>query len=344
LAAGRGKRLLPITQDIPKALIYIAGRTLLQWSIKRLSDAGCTDIFIGTGWKGEMISNAVAEQSVGTTTKIRSVPVPTYANGPLQTFCDTSMEVHGAINVLLPVDLIISAQDVKSIISVHPKNEHYAVTLAIDFSSVTGSDVSLSEDGHILAINKDISKVDRKAKSAMLLVFSPGFLDYCTFFLHRGEDKIFKVLNEMVWMIPQFNRACPPVHPYTVKTEWFDIDSVSDILKANQYLLANLTGESPLGIYVPPDDTMEFGDSITLGNNISIGSGVELIGPCLIQANSTIAENCIIGPNVSLDEHSQIGPNSKVNDAVVFGASSISENQQLSHAVIFKSKIIREEL
>jgi NDP-sugar pyrophosphorylase family protein len=344
LAAGKGERLHPITQDIPKALIYIAGRTLLQWSIKRLSDAGCTDIFIGTGWKGGMISNAVAEESIGIAATIHSIPVPSYENGPLQTFCDTSIEVHGATNVLLPVDLIISGQDVKSIIDIHPEDEHYAVTLAIDPSSDTGSDVSLSEEGHIVAINKEVSSSYTQAKSAMLLTFSPGFVDYCNFFLRRGAEKIFKVLNEMVWMIPQFNKACPPIHSYAVNAKWYDIDSVSDILKANLYLLANLTTEGFQGVYVPPDDTMEFGDSVILANNISVASGVELIGPCLIQADSTIEADCVIGPNVSLDEHTQIGSNTKIEDAVVFGSSSISQGQQLSHVVVFNSKIIREEM
>lgn len=346
MAAGKGERLHPLTQDIPKALIYVAGRTLLQWSVKRLSDAGCTEVFIGIGWKGEFVKESLKGHSG---IPVNTITVPDYEKGPLQTFCETTTMVRGSPIILFPVDLIISSQDVKSIIDAHPRHDTNAVTLAVDYSSDTGSNVVIINDSHIAGINREIPPPEfrkkwleyKEAKSAMLLTFSAGFLNHCKYFLRRGESRISNVLNDMVIFVLMGNGP-HPLHAYTVKDEWFDIDTISDVLEANRYLLDNLTRDDPNGIYIPPNDTMEFGDGVNLESNISIGSGVELKGPCLIQDNSRIEANCIIGPHVSIDENSHVGANTYLQNAVVFGSSSIPEDLRLSNVVIFHSTIIRE--
>lgn len=45
-AAGLGTRLRPLTDTLPKALLPIAGKTLLQWQVENLKSAGIRDIVI----------------------------------------------------------------------------------------------------------------------------------------------------------------------------------------------------------------------------------------------------------------------------------------------------------
>jgi NDP-sugar pyrophosphorylase family protein len=55
LAAGRGTRLQPLTNTRPKALVEVAGRTLLEGVVVRLVDAGVTEAVINLHHLGEQI-------------------------------------------------------------------------------------------------------------------------------------------------------------------------------------------------------------------------------------------------------------------------------------------------
>ena len=60
-AAGLGTRLKPLTDTIPKALVPLAGKTLLQWQIERLKTIGITDIVVNVHHFPDMIINYLHE-------------------------------------------------------------------------------------------------------------------------------------------------------------------------------------------------------------------------------------------------------------------------------------------
>ena len=49
-AAGFGRRLLPLTEKIPKPLIEVGGKSLIQYHIENLAGTGVTDLVINTHW------------------------------------------------------------------------------------------------------------------------------------------------------------------------------------------------------------------------------------------------------------------------------------------------------
>jgi len=57
LAGGRGKRLRPITDYVPKPLIPLNNTPIIEWQIKYLKKYGVQEIIICTGYKAEMIKN-----------------------------------------------------------------------------------------------------------------------------------------------------------------------------------------------------------------------------------------------------------------------------------------------
>ena len=56
-AAGLGTRLKPLTDTLPKALVPLAGKTLLQWQIEKLKAAGIRDIMVNIHHFPDMIIN-----------------------------------------------------------------------------------------------------------------------------------------------------------------------------------------------------------------------------------------------------------------------------------------------
>lgn len=63
LAGGYGKRLKPLTDVIPKSLIEIAGKTLIEWQISWLKRQGIKDFVILIGYLGEKIKEQLGDGS-----------------------------------------------------------------------------------------------------------------------------------------------------------------------------------------------------------------------------------------------------------------------------------------
>ena len=61
-AAGLGTRLRPLTDDRPKALVEVAGRTMLELSLARLRAFGIVEVIVNTHHYGEMIAEYLYEQ------------------------------------------------------------------------------------------------------------------------------------------------------------------------------------------------------------------------------------------------------------------------------------------
>jgi len=59
LAAGRGERLRPITDSMPKALVEVNGVSLLERHLQRLADAKIKTVVINLGWLGEQIAERI---------------------------------------------------------------------------------------------------------------------------------------------------------------------------------------------------------------------------------------------------------------------------------------------
>ena len=79
LAGGRGKRLRPITDYVPKPLIPINNIPIIEWQIKYLKKYGVTEVVICSGYKSEIIQNYLENKKLGVkiTFSIESKPLGT---------------------------------------------------------------------------------------------------------------------------------------------------------------------------------------------------------------------------------------------------------------------------
>lgn len=126
LAAGRGERLRPITDDIPKPLVEVRGQTLLERHLAHVRDAGITQVVINLGWLGHKI-----QKRIGTGDKL----------GLEVTYSDETgrvLETGGGIHKALPL----------------LGTEPFLVINADVYTDMPVPDVSLADDhlGHLVLV------------------------------------------------------------------------------------------------------------------------------------------------------------------------------------------------
>lgn len=61
LAAGRGERLRPLTDTVPKALVRAGGKPLIGWHLERLAAAGLRDVVVNVSHLAERIVEALGD-------------------------------------------------------------------------------------------------------------------------------------------------------------------------------------------------------------------------------------------------------------------------------------------
>lgn len=325
-----------LTSVLPKALVYVGGKTLLEWNIERLSAAGCTEIIIATGWKGDMIGSFVSASSFKASSNIHVILVRDYEIGPLETLVAAIDLVTETPAILSPVDLFISKNEAESIIAAHKTNRSLDATLAIDYGASTGSDVYIGSDGQMVSVNRDdLGTYSKIGKSAMLLVFNQRFLTYCRKLRQKSASKVSSVLNALI-------HDGGLVSTYPVNSSWFDVDTFDDILKVNRFILESGAIRESDSIFIHAGDTMEIGENLELASGISIGKGVQLKGPCLIQKRCVIEDNCIIGPNASLAENTKVREGALIEDSIIFGSSIVSGKFPIRNKIIHDNYMIQE--
>ncbi|CAB3817301.1 mannose-1-phosphate guanylyltransferase [Achromobacter xylosoxidans] len=90
LAAGRGERMRPLTDRLPKPLLPVGGKPLIAWHLERLAAAGFHEVVINHAWLGHEIERALGD-GAAFGLRIRYSPE------------DTALETAGGIAQALPL-------------------------------------------------------------------------------------------------------------------------------------------------------------------------------------------------------------------------------------------------
>jgi MurNAc alpha-1-phosphate uridylyltransferase len=91
LAAGRGERMRPLTDHLPKPLLHVAGKPLIVHHLQHLAAAGITEIVINHAWLGHLIEQHLADG------RQYGVHIQYSAEGPV------GIETAGGIKKALPL-------------------------------------------------------------------------------------------------------------------------------------------------------------------------------------------------------------------------------------------------
>ncbi len=84
LAGGRGKRLRPITDYVPKPLVPIKNIPIIEWQLRYLKKFGIDEVIICTGYKQEMIENHLNMKNIGIKIKYSIEKTPLGTGGAIK--------------------------------------------------------------------------------------------------------------------------------------------------------------------------------------------------------------------------------------------------------------------
>lgn len=169
LSAGQGRRLSPLTDDKPKCLIELSGRSVLAWQLANLRAAGVTEAVVVTGFAADAVDTEIAALSLpGMSVRTRFNPFYSVSDN-LATCWLVRDELKGEV-LLLNGDTLFEPAVAELLIAAPAAD----ITVTIDRkASYDDDDMRVLTRGDVLeAIGKTIAEYN--AESIGFLRFSPG--------------------------------------------------------------------------------------------------------------------------------------------------------------------------
>lgn len=168
LSAGRGSRLLPLTERIPKALVAIGGRPILGWQLESLAAAGVRNAAIVTGFGADAVADYAAQHSPPGTA-VGTVFNPFFATSDNLISCWVAREQMADDFLLVNGDTLFEPAVVARLLS----SPAAPVTVAVRRKSAYDADDMKVEslDSELRRIGKQIPIETTTAESIGVMVF-----------------------------------------------------------------------------------------------------------------------------------------------------------------------------
>ncbi|MFQ5831207.1 MAG: sugar phosphate nucleotidyltransferase [Candidatus Thorarchaeota archaeon] len=333
LAAGRGSRMSPLTDEVPKPLIPAAGLPLIERLIDDLKTAGVHSFTVGVGWHGELIEEHLRQLT--DSDKIKVTTVVDYELGPLETIV-SALELAPPERLLIcPADYVVDPTIVSEIISVHnAQRSNQLMTVGVDMTADQGASIHMSEDGQVRGFDEITKDTRETGRSVMTSVAEGTLLGHMQRALAKGHTTVSSALNQLI--AEGYHVASASVSGY-----WFDIDDFSDLLAANQHLLQSIRLSPHDSMFVRSGDTINAENRTEIAPRITLGPGTRITGPTLVYAGTTIGPRCRIGPNVSLSRNTVVQEGCQIDNSILFGNALVSKSSKVHNAVVHGQAVLK---
>lgn len=160
LSAGQGKRLSPLTDDRPKCLVELAGRSVLEWQLRHLHKAGVTEAVVVTGFRSDLVEAEVARLKLPGLA-IRTLYNPFYSVTDNLATCWLAREEMRGPFMILNGDTLFEPAIAERLISAPAA----PITVTVDRKmTYDADDMKVLTDGDALrAIGKTITEYDAES-------------------------------------------------------------------------------------------------------------------------------------------------------------------------------------
>jgi UDP-N-acetylglucosamine diphosphorylase / glucose-1-phosphate thymidylyltransferase / UDP-N-acetylgalactosamine diphosphorylase / glucosamine-1-phosphate N-acetyltransferase / galactosamine-1-phosphate N-acetyltransferase len=316
LAAGEGRRLRPLTVNKPKAMIYIAGKPIIQYVLESLATNGIRDIIMVVGYKREQVFDYVGDG------KKFGVDVKYVTQSNQLGTGHALLQAKGATDsefLVLAGDKLITPDTLTEFVASSPTtilvkreadpSRYGVVTVEMGLvigmvEKPTAPSSNLINTG-IYAFNKDIFQ------------YLESKLDIPDALIEMRQDGI-------------------PITAIETEQTWLDVVYPWDILDLNAAILRQIPASH--------NGTIENG--VTLKGQVTIGKGTIIHSNTYISGPVVIGDGCKIGPNTcilpatSIANNVVISPFTEIKNSVIGDDVHIASSSGIEDSVIDKGCVI----
>src|SRR3990172_6457015 len=228
LAGGLGMRLRPFTMAIPKPLLPIGEKSVLEIQIERLKKYGFNEIYLATNYKSQYIKNYLGDGShYGVKLIISEEKEPLGTAGPLT-----------LIKHRLDEPFIVMNGDILSLIN-FKRFYNFAVNRKTFLTVATTKYITPFAFGNIFFEGDYVTNIEEKPDLltyilAGIYVMTPEIFQYIPENRYFGMDSLIKTLLE---------GKKDRVAKYELKEYWLDIGRIEDYEKAQEIYNTHFKGE-----------------------------------------------------------------------------------------------------
>lgn len=231
LSAGQGRRLLPLTENLPKCLLPVADKPVLAWQIDALTAAGVKEIIIVAGFQINRIE-ALLHANYAKQSNISIVFNPFYEVADNLASCWLARSAMDSDFLLLNGDTVIEPALVTRVLNSPPA----PITLSVDFKKSYDADdmkVQLDTDGWVKQVSKIVPPNEIDAESIGLVYFR----DQGPLLFRQAIESALRHPAELKsWYLSIIDKlaAQHQVNSCSVKGfRWCEIDFIEDLARAS---------------------------------------------------------------------------------------------------------------
>jgi len=334
LAAGKGTRVRPLTNEMPKPMIPIIGKPVMEYLIEELARHGFDEIMInvshlphkienyfgnghrfgveiGYSFEGHIEDGKIESTALGSAGGLKRIQ----KFGGF--FDDTFLVVCG--DALIDLDLTKAVRE-------HWKSGAVAsiCTTSVDPEEVSDYGVVVSDkNGQITSFQEKpaVSEALSNKVNTGIYIFEPEVLDLIP------EEVEYDIGGDL---FPKIVKKGLGFHAIDIPFNWIDIGRISDYWEANQKIMNGELRSIPMpgtevkpGVWVGLNTSIDWKECeiqgpVYIGSGTRIEAGSMIVGPTWIGHGCHIREGARISKSI-IFEYTRIGSASIVKDSVAFG-------------------------
>ena len=314
MAAGVGSRLDPLTQKIPKPLVPVLNKPVMDILLQKLKDYGVEKVIANTHYLAEQIQNRYTKNS----------PVDIHFDYiHEETLSGTAGGVKKCEFFFDDVEdfIVVSADglhdaDLDKIVKSHKESGCIATMAisAVDHAEVCHFGVVVPTKEHYVSEFQEKPSIE-EAKSNYIntgiYVFNKRIFD----FIPKGEKYDF-AKN----VFPRLLEAGEKINTYRIYSYWSDIGTIE------QYLQSNIDALSKKVLIKDPNIIRKYDSVYVIGENTKLPEDTSLLN------NVVIGKNCTIGKNV------------KMENVILWDNVTVADNVTLKNVVCANNTTIKSSL